>query len=755
MPIEIDFKDHSKLLVMVEEVQDAEQDSREAVMEAKLFITERDGQWDPYAWDKMDGRYRGTFDMCTPIVDQIAGEIEQSDFTIRVSPSGGEADKKIAKTLDGLIRNIRNISNAESVFQAAGRSNVVGGFDAWEVVQEFIDGDSFDQDLFIRRVPNASTSVWFDPGSVLQDRSDAKWAVKLNNIPVAEYMDRWPDGKKVSVSDNAVNRRDETKIDSVTVGQLYYRKPRKIEIVLMNNGKVYRVDEDFEKVQDELAQANITEVNRRTRDAWRVYSRMFDGNDWLADEEETVFDYVPLIPVYGNFDIIDNKTVYFGKLEKLYDQQRMFNYAVSRDIEDGALSPPAFDWMTDAMAEGNDYSQMNTDNHKIRIFNSDPEIPGAFPQRAAGPQASSGLQATIQQSKEMITTSGNVFAAQQGNANPNQSGVAGNQQIDQGNIGSIKWFKALEVAICQTGKILINAIPRVYDSTRQVRILEEDGTSSMVMLNQTIFDEQSQDNVTLNDLSLGEYDVVCEVGPAFNNQQKETQEAFLQMAAIDPTIAENGLDVWLGNQKSPGMDIMAERARIRLLDAGIIPESQWTDEERQQAAEAQAAQANQPPQEDPNMIFARAEEQKAQAEQMTAQTKQQESQFNAQVKEAEIQLEQDKIALEREKVQLDVAKFEREKDDKFNVDAAKIQQGQQKLDQEQQKIDFEQQLSEFKVIQENQKQQQQRLNDAFTNLKVMKEAMGVDAIVGPTNTEAYKNQADIVLDEQDNSQEEV
>lgn len=755
MPIEIDFKDHTKLLVMVEEVQDAEQDRRDRVMEAKLFITEADGQWDPYAWNKMDGRYRGTFDMCTPIVDQIAGEIEQSDFTIRVSPSGGEASKDTAKTLDGLIRNIRNISNAESVFQSAGRSNVIGGFDAWEIVQEFIDGDSFDQDLFIRRVPNASTSVWFDPSSVLQDRSDAKWAVKLNNIPAAEYMDRWPDGKKVSVSDNAVNRRDETKINSVTVGQLYYRKPRKIEIVLMSNGKVYQVDEDFEKVQDELTQAGIVEVNRRTRDAWRVYSRMFDGGDWLANEEETVFDYVPLIPVYGNFDIVDNKTVYFGKLEKLYDQQRILNYAMSRDIEDGALSPAPSVWMTDAMAEGNDYSSMNTDRAPVRIFNVDPENPSLTPTPMGGPQVSSGLQATIQQSKEMITTSGNVFAAQQGNANPNQSGVAGNQQIEQGNIGSIKWFKALEVAICQTGKILINAIPRVYDSTRQVRILEEDGTSSMVMLNQTVFDQQSQKNVTLNDLSLGEYDVICEVGPAFNNQQKETQEAFLQMAAIDPTIAQNGMDVWLKNQKSPGMDLMAERYRRQLLDAGVIPQSQWTDEETQEFKQAQAEQANQPPQEDPNMVFARAEEGKAQAEQMTAQTKQQEAQFNAQVKSAEIQLEQDKVALEREKVQLDTAKFEREKDDKFNVDVAKIQQGQQKLDQDQQKIDFEQQMQELKLMQEQMKQQQQQLNDSFTNLKVMREAMGVDAIVGPTNTEAYKNQADIVLDEQDNSQVEV
>jgi hypothetical protein len=199
MSVDIDFNNHSSVIQMIQEAQDAEYDIREHVREAKLFITKRDGQWDPYAWSQMDGRFRGTFDMCTPIVDQIAGEIEQSDFTLRASPSGGTASEDTAKTIDGLIRNIRNISNAEDVFQSAGRSNVIGGFDCWELVQDWVDGDSFDQDLFIRKVPDAVNSVWFDLGSVMQDRSDAQWGVKLKAIPSATYREKWPEGSGLSV----------------------------------------------------------------------------------------------------------------------------------------------------------------------------------------------------------------------------------------------------------------------------------------------------------------------------------------------------------------------------------------------------------------------------------------------------------------------------------------------------------------------------------------------------------------------------
>ena len=153
--------------------------------------------------------------------------------------------------------------------------------------------------------------------------------------------------------------------------------------------------------------------------------------------------------------------------------------------------------------------------------------------------------------------------------------------------------------VCQVGKVLINAIPRVYDSTRQVRILEEDGTSSMVTLHDTVFDQETQQNVELNDLSKGDYDVVCDYGPAFNSQQKETTQAFLDMAAIDPSFLQQRKDIMLKNLSVPGMDMMAERARVELLNAGLIPETQWTDEERKQIEQQQAEQANQPPQEDP------------------------------------------------------------------------------------------------------------------------------------------------------------
>ena len=49
MPYKQNYKDHAKVLTMIQKAQDAEADQREKAREAKRFMTQRNGQWDDYA----------------------------------------------------------------------------------------------------------------------------------------------------------------------------------------------------------------------------------------------------------------------------------------------------------------------------------------------------------------------------------------------------------------------------------------------------------------------------------------------------------------------------------------------------------------------------------------------------------------------------------------------------------------------------------------------------------------------------------
>ena len=748
----IDFNNHQAVLKVLGQAQDADRDMREATREAHHFIDKRDGQWEPDVLKFFNGKPRYTMDKCNNVVDSVAGEMEGAAFNIKVRPSSGDASIETAKVYDGIIRNIRNISNADHVFNQAGRSMITGGLDGWEIVQDYVDADTFDQDLFIRKIPNFIDRVWFDTGSEEQDRSDARWCVVLQVLTRDEYEDKFPDGSGQSIGDERAIEVYENKPDFITVGKLLYKKPIDIELVRMSNGHVYEDNEEFKSVADELLMEGITETDRRTRKSHRVYSRIFDGADFLIEPEETVFDFLPVIPTYGNFKISENKVIWRGIIEKLMDAQRVHNYAWSKKVQSVALSPVGKYWATKEQVAGHTktLATLNTNPNPVQTYNHVDGTPAPFWQ--GGAQIDAGLQEVELSSSNAISESAGLFAANMGDNPGLQSGVAIGRQVDKGDTSTIKWFSSQEVAICHTAKILVNAIPRVYDSTRTVRLLAEDGTSTMSDINKAVLDDETGQSVELNNLASGEYDVVCDVGPAFKNRQQEATQALLELIQADPTLMQTAGDILVKNQDAPNMDLVHERMRAERLQAGVIPESQYTEEERVQIQQAQAEAQNQPPQEDPNMVLARAEEGKAQADMMNAQTKQQVETINAQNKQAELQLEAAKLQLQQQQ-------FDREANTKFNVDAAKIQQDERKIDmQEQQmqvnammqrqKFEMEQQKQEMLAMMEVSKQQQQQLNDAVNNLKVLREAMGVDAVVGEGNMKAYAKQADIVSSEQ-------
>ena len=709
------FDNLNDVKTLLSEAQEAEEDNRSEIREVTHFLQKSDGQWEPSIVQKMSGRPRYTFDKCNPIVDAIAGEMEQAEFGIKVRPITGDASKDTASILNGLIRSIQNNSNAKHVFNSAGRKMVSSGFDAWRVTHDWGDTDSFEQDLFIRKIANAVDRVWFDPGAEMQDMSDAQWAFVLQALTKNEYNERFPEGSGQSVGDSRSADVYYYKADYVIVGEFIWKEPITKELVLMSNNAVYEADDKFNQIVDELAQQGINEIRRRKRKSHKVVTRLFDGSVWLTKKQDTVFDYIPVIPVYANFDISENKVIYRGAVNNLMDAQRVYNYAQSRATEEGALAPRAKYWMTREQAQSDlkTLQTMNTNADPVQLYT---HVDGhASPYWSGGAQINAGLQQTAADMANNIVQSSGIFAANQGNS-PNQSGYAIELQQNKGDNSTIKYFNSMEIGICQTARVIIGAIPKVFDTKRTVRILGEDGSSKMETINDRIYDEQTSEWVEINDLRKGKYDVVCEVGPAFKSRQQETARAFLDAANLDPSLLTEAGDIWLMNLNVPGFDAIAERKRKRLLEAGAIPDSQMTDEEKKAAqAIIDAANAN-PPQPDPMAISIMEQTQANTANVMSM----------AQDRQIKAQLSAEKLRIEEQ--------------DK----AVRAAQNQQKIDLDAQNQQFEQ----MKAIAQDLKTQAE-------TLKIIKEAIGANTIIGDTNTEAYKNQAEIVVDKQESGMNQV
>lgn len=653
MPTKENYQDHKWCLEQLKKAQDADHDMREQARECASFLTSRRGMWEQQWWDASDGKPRYTFDLTTPIVDQIEGAMARVDFDIHVHPAGGPASKEVAETMDGLIRHIEDISSADQVYRRAGRNTAVKGLSGWEVVQAYADGTSFDQDLMIKAIPNWLDSVWLGPHTE-QDGSDAKYGWKLAGLTKEEHAKKYPKADESgSVETDRSGNTFYHRQDLIMVGAFYYLQPEEKEIVLMSNGRVYDA-EQLEKVGDELARLEITAVDSRKTRVHKLYIRKFDAHGWLSEPQKTVFeDWITLVPCYANYDYNEDKNVWYGAIEKLIDPQRVYNYSKSREIEEGALAPRAKYLVTDEQIGDfqAEWEHMNTSSAPYLRYNHVNGQPP--PTQQGGATINPGLQALSADMKDLMQTTAGLFAANHGqDTGFEQSGKAIEALQDRGDQGNSKFITAREVSQRHTGRILVKAIPKVYLPNRQVRILQEDGTFDTAVIGEQIRDEQTGEIVTLNDLQQGTYDVTCKSGPSFHSRQSRTVSTIVELGAIDPTIITDSADIVLKNISAPGVDQLAERKRLELFKLDKIPQTQWTDEEKLLAQQM----AQQPPQESPEMVLARGEEAKGQADLVDAQTKQFVAQKSAEQKDRELAIKEEELRIDAYKAETERAK---------------------------------------------------------------------------------------------------
>mgnify|MGYP003339496977 FL=1 len=63
----------------------------------------------------------------------------------------------------------------------------------------------------------------------------------------------------------------------------------------------------------------------------------------------------------------------------------------------------------------------------------------------------------------------------------------------------------------------------------------------------------------MNDVTVGEYDVVMETGPGYNSKRQEAVESMMGMLAADPTLMQTAGDLIFRNMDWPGADVIADR----------------------------------------------------------------------------------------------------------------------------------------------------------------------------------------------------
>jgi hypothetical protein len=573
-----------------EEATSTEYDNREKATEDVRFSQLEDAQWDNEAFERRRNRPRYTINKIAVAENQVIGEQRQGRMAIKVRPAGGQATLDISNTYNGLIKNIENVSKARNAYDTAFKFQVMAGFGAWRIITEYSDEDTFDQDIVIKQISDPLAQVWFDPLAKDENKRDAKYCFISYDMALDTFKQVYPDATPTDFENTRTTNyyyRNWFTAETVRVAEYFERIPYKKKLILLTDGRVIDYKK-YKKVKDELATQGVFGVvengkeRTKTIKTHKVIWRKISGAETLEGPKEWPGKYIPVVPVYGFNFYMDNNHFYRGMTRLAKDAQRVYNYTTSAKVEATALTPKDPYWLTSKQAEGyeSQLQNFNVRNNPFMFYNVDPQAPGP-PSRTGAPAVQSALIEQTQQADQDIKATTGKFAPSIGENPRDESGRAIIAQQQKGDAATYELIDNLAKGIEYTGEILLDLIPRIYDTERQVRIIKEDGETEFVTINQVIEDRQSGQKIKLNDLSQGKYDVVSTYGPSVATKRQESLMFLRDMAQASPLFAQVSPDLMAKNVDFAYADELSARLRKVMLQQGLVQPNEKEQQEMQ------------------------------------------------------------------------------------------------------------------------------------------------------------------------------
>jgi hypothetical protein len=585
-----------------ERCQNAESEFRKHFVEDVKFANgDADNGWQ---WeDKMAKRRETMGRPCLTINKvrqhclQIINDAKQNKPSVKVLPIDGQADVQIAKILDGIIRHIEYNSHAEIAYDTATEFAVQGGLGFWRIVTEYAHDGSFDQEIFIRRIKNPNT-VYFDPDIQSGDGSDAKFAFVFEDMSKEEFEASYPGevaGEIVFPSESGGN--DWLGKDRIRIAE-YFCKTAKSDKLIAHPVKgpvmLSSLDDDERKAVegDESIKSRVVE---EPSICWYKIAgnKVIEKREWLGR-------YIPIVRVVGEEIDIDGKVERKGHVRPLKDPQRMYNFMSSAQAEYIALQTKTPYVAPIEAIQGFEslWANANHENAAYLPFNSVDEQGQRIerPQREQPPVGAQAYMTAMQTAQQELMMASGQYQENFGQQSNAEAGVAITARQRQGDKATYHFIDNLARAIRYTGRILVDLIPKVYDTKRVMRIVGEDGTESFAKIDpeqpHPVGDDQGnpvqispnapptpEDTAKLiYNPGIGRYDVTVEVGPSFETRRAEAFHALTQIMGQDPDLMKLAGDLLFKAADFPMAQDVAERLRRSIspaiLGEGPTPEAQ-------------------------------------------------------------------------------------------------------------------------------------------------------------------------------------
>lgn len=489
---------------------------------------------------------------------QVCNQQRQQRPRIKVHAMNTHEDMVDAQTIQGIVRHIENNSNADHAYDNAFEYAVRMGWGYFRVRTDYVSEDSFEQEIYIDPIDNPFT-VYFDPNSVAPDGSDADRCLITTMMPKKEFSKLYPDasvdgGTSFTQRGTGDSQSEWITKEDIRLAEYFYTVREKATLYQLSDGSsTFADDKDmFARLQS----AGIVVVDQRDSYKKTIKYCKLTAID-IIEEGTWAGKYIPIIPVYGRHIVVGDKRKKFGMIRYAKDPQRMYNFWQTSITEGVALAPKAKWLIAEGQDEGHesDWANANIKSFPLlRYKQTDIEgRPAPVPQRLQPEPPQAGIMAAAAGVDDDIKAIMGVFdPAQLGQGNI--SGKALNGQQQQVDLTNYDYYDNLTRSISHCGTIILDLLPKIYDTERVMRIIGDDGKPELLTVNQ-----RGSVGRVLNDMTVGQYDVVMDTGPGYNSKRQEAVDSMLPLLAADPSLMQSCGDLVFRNMDWPGADVIADR----------------------------------------------------------------------------------------------------------------------------------------------------------------------------------------------------
>lgn len=493
-------------------------------------------------------------------IRQVCNQQRQARPRMKAHSMNSAANAKVADILTGIFRHIEVNSDAEAAYDTAFEMAVRMGWGYWRVVTDYVREDSFDQEIYIQPIDNPFT-VYFDPNSVLPDGSDAECCLITKVMSKKQFHAEYPranDGGNFNARGTGDADPDWVMKEDIRVAEWWYTERKKTKLLLLSDGtQVYQDDAPSPEIMEAAGIGIVAE-----RDTMRKVIKWAKLTGMEILEESTwAGKYIPIVPVYGQQLVVDDKRMKYGLVRQAKDPQRMYNYWRTSLTESVAMAPKAKWLLAEGQDEGheNEWAQANIKATPVlRYKQKDIEgQPAPQPSRIQPEAPPAAIMVAAESINTDLQTVVGIFDPNQF-AQGNQSGKAIRGQQMQIDLTNYHYFDNMTRSMKHTGRIILDLIPKIYDKERVMRIIGYDNTPEMVTINQRVVDEMGAEKI-LNDVTVGEYDVYMDTGPGYQSKRQEAVEAMVPLLQANPQLFQAAGDLVFRNMDFPGADVIADR----------------------------------------------------------------------------------------------------------------------------------------------------------------------------------------------------